>query len=81
MQFDTYIRDSKGHPLASFGPRIDTGGTVEESHPDTAGFWGVYSHDSEGHAEIVGDALDRDSAAAFARNVALLAGIKALLVT
>jgi hypothetical protein len=79
MRFDTYIHDPKGNPLASFGPRVDTGEYVEEEHPDRAGFWGVYKYDAEGCAWHVGDALDHDSAAAFARNVALVAGIKALL--
>lgn len=57
--------------VASYGPRCLVGGdTVESTHPSEAAFWGVYRHEEDGTASFVGDALDRESACAFARLVA-----------
>lgn len=76
MQYDKFINDPAGNPLASYGPRttVIAPGTrftsVEECEPDEAGFWGVYRHDAEGLADCIGDALDEDSARAFAEAVA-----------
>ena len=79
MRNDKYIADSQGNALASYGPRIDVGGAVEECEPEVAGCWGVYAYEPDGYAVCIGDALDEQSAATFARNVALLAGIRNLL--
>lgn len=70
MKHDQYIKTSKGTLLASYGPRKDTGTSIEEVEPSSAEFWGVYRHGRSGRAECVGDAADEDSARTFAMMVA-----------
>jgi hypothetical protein len=76
MRWDKYITTEAGIVLASYGPRSDFGDCTEECEPQHAAFWGVYHHDAEGLALIVGDALDEASARAFAELVATRAGIR-----
>jgi len=80
MQHDITTRDSSGRKLAAYGPRrLSNAGPVEPCEPHEATFWRVYSHNAEGHAVCVGDALDSTDAARFARYVALVGAIKITL--
>lgn len=87
MQYDTYLEDAAGHPLASYGPRKLNGNVAEECPPEAAEFWGVYRHvpqqghagETVYHAECVGDAHDKDSAHIFADMVAREETIRAQL--
>lgn len=73
-----YAADGKlgfsGKLLASYGPRRFENGTqdkyVEPCTPEEATFWGVYTHNDDGLASIVGDARDAESADLFAKQVA-----------
>jgi hypothetical protein len=71
-EHDTYFEGSDGKLLASFGPRrlYDAPGQVELCSPEMAEFWSVFSYDSDGYDEHVGDAVDKESAAAFAGLIA-----------
>ncbi len=80
MQFDISLMDHDGHEVASYGPRyLNTSGggssCVEECAPEHAQFWGVYMRKPDYEAspgevvylaECVGDAVDSESAKAFA---------------
>jgi len=70
---DTYFRDSLGNKRVSFGPRrldsVAADAQVEPCAVADAAFWGVYTHDAEGLASIVGDAHDQESAKLFSLQV------------
>lgn len=53
---------------------------IEACLPAEAAFWGVYKHDAEGLAAIVGDAHDEASAKAFAEQVARVIELEAQLI-
>ncbi len=71
---DSFIHDSEGRNLASYGPRVLDGpgklACVVPAGSRVPQFWGVYSHDKEGYATCVGDAVDEHSARAFAELIA-----------
>lgn len=73
---DTFFRNRAGRIVASFGPRCQEGtgvtGWVSPASGEAPHFWGVYAHDDEGYAALVGDALDRDSAQSFAEQMVKL---------
>jgi hypothetical protein len=80
MQYDIITRDTSGRKVASYGPRrLSNTGPTESCEPHEAAFWRVYSHNAEGHAVCVGDALDSTDAAHFARYVALVGVVKITL--
>lgn len=74
--YDTHILDAAGRGIkrASYGPRRpesdDPNAHIEACLPAEAMFWGVYQHNAEGLAAIVGDAFDEISAKSFAEQVA-----------
>ncbi len=61
----SYVSYRQHHP-----ENDDPGAHIEACLPSEAAFWGVYKHDAEGLAAIVGDAHDEASAKAFAEQVA-----------
>lgn len=61
----SYVSYQQHHP-----EHDDPGAHIEACTPEQAAFWGVYQHDDEGLAAIVGDAHDEESAKAFAQLVA-----------
>lgn len=81
--YDTHILDAAGHAQVSYGPRrLESDAPdahVESCLPAEAAFWGVYQHDAEGLAAIVGDAHDEPSAKAFAEQVARVIELEARL--
>lgn len=48
--------------VVSYGPRRETLDATEPCHADDAAFWSVFTHDSDGHAQILCDCTDFDSA-------------------
>ncbi|HEX7324501.1 MAG TPA: hypothetical protein VF292_03990 [Rhodanobacteraceae bacterium] len=56
-----------GLPIASFGPRAEVGGVIEDVAPEEAQFWGVYLHDFEGRASHQCDVTRRLDARAMAQ--------------
>ncbi len=68
----SYVSYRQHHPEHG-----DADAHVVPCDPADAAFWGVYQHDAEGLAAIVGDAHDEASAKAFAEHVARSLGLEA----